>query len=141
MSEGRKGPLVLLLLILAGAGGWNYARNVKLEDAEPRPYRGHSDQELEQLIAAYQVEIDRHQDRYRAVAGRDVAIRDPALLGDRVDEFERVQRISRQRREVGGQLTDNMVSLEGLEAERAKRQADRPAYKKILRRLFSFNLL
>ena len=136
MSGGRQ--KVLLLLILVGAGGWNYYRNAELENAELRPYRGYSDTALEQLIAAYETEVDHRSGRYQAVAARDVAIRDRALLGDRVDEFERIQRISQQRREVGGQLTDNMVSLEGLQIEQQKRQADRPVYQPTLRRLFSF---
>jgi hypothetical protein len=136
MSGGRQ--KVLLLLILVGAGGWNYYRNAELENAELRPYRGYSETALEQLIAAYQTEVEHRSGRYQAVAARDVSVRDRALLGDRVDEFERIQRISQQRREVGGQLTDNMVSLEGLQIEQQKRQADRPVYQPTLRRLFSF---
>ena len=110
-------------------------------NAEVRLYRGYSDAELEALLSVYQSEIDQRTKVYRDVADRDIVVRDQPLLGEQVDEFERVQRLSQHRRDLAGDVTDNQISLEQLEIERQKRAADRPVYKMILRRLFSTAVL
>ena len=137
-SSNNRGPLVLLLAILVAAGSWNFVRNTRTDNAEVRIYRGYSDAELEELISVYQREVDQRTETYRRVADRGVVVRDRALLGGQVDEFERVQRLSQQRRALGGQVTDNQISLEQIEIEQRKRAADRPIYKMIFRRLFTF---
>ena len=137
----NRGPLVVLLALLAGVGGWNYYENSRLENALPRPYRSYSDGELEQLIAQYQGEVDRQTSRYRQVAGRKVVVQNRGLLGDQVSEFERIQQLSQQRRNLAGQVADNQVSLDQLESEQRKRETDRPIYKMVFRRLFSFRTI
>ena len=137
-SSGTRGSVLLLLAILVAAGGWNFVRNTQTDDAEVRIYRGYSDAELVQLVSVYQGEVDQRTETYRQVADRDVVVRDRALLGAQVDEFERVQRLSQRRRELAGQVTDHQISLEQIEIEQRKRAADRPVYKMIFRRLFSF---
>ena len=137
-SSNNRGLLVLLVAILVVAGGWNFVRNTRTDNAEVRIYRGYSDAELEALISVYQREVDQRTETYRRVADRGVVVRDRALLGGQVDEFERVQRLSQQRRALGGQVTDNQISLEQIEIEQRKRAADRPIYKMIFRRLFTF---
>ena len=138
LPGGNRGLLVVLLALLAGAGGWNYHENSKVENAMPRPYRRYSDADVEQLIAQYQGEVDRQTRRYRQVASRKVVVQDRGLLGDQVGEFERIQQLSQQRRNLAGQVTDNQISLEQLESEKNKRETDRPIYKMIFRRLFTF---
>ena len=133
-----RGQLVLLLLVLVAAGGWNFVRNTRIDNAEVRIYRGYSDAELEQLISVYQSEVDQRTKAYRQVADRDVQVRNRARLGEQVNEFERIQRLSQHRRDMAGQVTDNQISLEQIELEQRKRAADRPIYKMIFRRLFSF---
>ncbi len=137
-SSGNWGSLVLLLAVLVAVGGFNFIRNTRTENAEVRLYRGYSDTELEELLSVYQSEIDQRTQAYRKVADRDIVVRDRPMLGEQVDEFERVQRLSQHRRDMAGDVTDNQISLEQLEIERRKRAADRPVYKMILRRLFTF---
>ena len=140
-SGGNRGPVVLLFIVLVAAGGWNFVRNTRIDNAEVRIYRGYSDVELEELIAVYQGEVDQRTKAYRQVADRNIVVREPTLLGAQVDEFERVQRLSQHRRDMAGQVTDNQISLEQIEIERGKRRADRPIYKMILRRLLNFDSL
>ena len=140
-SGENRGPVVLLLIVLVAAGGWNFVRNTRIDNAEVRIYRGYSDVELEELIGVYQGEVDQRTKAYRQVADRNIVVREPTLLGAQVDEFERVQRLSQHRRDMAGQVTDNQISLEQIEIERAKRRADRPVYKMILRRLLNFDSL
>jgi hypothetical protein len=138
-SSESRGPLLLLLVVLVAAGGWNFIRNTRIDEAEVRIYRAYSDAELEELIAVYQGEVERRTKAYRQVADRNVVVQERALLGAQVDEFERVQRLSQHRRDMAGQVTDNLISLEQLKIEQEKRRADRPIYKKIFRRLLSFD--
>jgi hypothetical protein len=136
-SSEKRGPIGLLVAVLVLGSGWNFVRNTRIDNAEVRIYRGYSDAELEELTSVYQTQVDQRTQTYRQTADRGVVVRDRALLGGQVEEFERVQRISQQRRALGGRVTDGQISLEQIELERQKRAADRPSYKMILRRLFS----
>jgi len=138
-SDKRRGRTLFLLVILCAAGGWNYLRNTVIEEAAPRPYRNYSDEELQQLIAAYRDEVDAQMERYRSsTAGKKVAVRDGRLLDERIDEFERVQRLSQQRRDRAYKVTENQILVEQLAREEIARERDRPIYKMIFRRLTTF---
>lgn len=138
-SDVRTGQILILLVILCTAGGWNYHRNTLVDDAVPRPYRGYSDEELSQLISAYQGEVEIQMARYRkSTAGKNVTVQDGGLLEERIDEFERVQRLSKQRKERAYQVTDNQILVEQLAAEQVTRERNRPIYKMIARRVTTF---
>jgi hypothetical protein len=136
-SSGAGGPLLVLLLILCGAMGWNYKRNTDAESTLARPYRGYSDNELEQLKTAQQSDADARHAVYRA-GSRRVTIQNRGLLGDRVDEFERVQKASAQHRERSHRVSESQAAISLIEAEQATRELDRPIYKLIIRRTFTF---
>jgi hypothetical protein len=111
-------PLLLLLLaILAGAGTWNYQRNLKLEAATPRPFGSYSLSDLEALQAAYQGEVDRHTARYRKASGEKVAVRGGGYIGAQVEEFERVQKISQGKRAIASDFAKNQVRLDSVMEE------------------------
>jgi restriction endonuclease len=138
-SDVRMGQTVILLVILCAAGGWNYHRNTLIDDAVPRPYRGYSDEELNQLISAYQGEVEVQMERYRnSTAAKKVTVQDGGLLEERIDEFERVQRLGEQRKERAYQVTDNQILVEQLAAEQLTRDRNRPIYKMIFRRVTTF---
>jgi len=138
-SNSRVGQFLILLAILCAAGGWNYHRNAQIDDAVPRPYRGYSDEELQQLISAYQNEVDIQLAHYRKHAGaQQVDVQGGGLLEDRIDEFERAQRASRQRKERAYQVTENQILVEQLAKEKMARDMDRPVYKMIFRRVTTF---
>jgi len=121
----EKGSQVVLLLVLlglvAGAGGWNYRRNVAIEAAAPRPYGSYSLEDLEALKTAYESEAARHKEHYRAASSRKVDVRDGGLIGDQVVEFERVQRISQGKRDIAKVYAKNQVQLDEVKAEIAYR--------------------
>ncbi len=138
-SEVRLRQALILLVILGAAGGWNYHRNAVIDDAVPRPYRGYSDLELNQLIAAYQDEVEIQLEGYRnSSAAKKVAVRGGGLLDDRIDEFERVQRLGKKRKERAYQVTENQILVEQLATEHLTREMNRPIYKMIFRRLTTF---
>ena len=138
-SDVRVGQTVILLVILCAAGGWNYHRNTLIEDAAPRPYRGYSDEELNQLISAYQDEVEIQMAHYRESGDvNKVVVRGGGLLEEQIDEFERAQRASQRRRERAYQVTDNQILVEQLAAEQVTRERDRPIYKMIFRRVTTF---
>ena len=138
-SDVRVGQTLILLVILCAAGGWNYHRNTLIDDAVPRPYRGYSDEELNQLISAYQGEVEVQMERYRnSTAAKKVTVQDGGLLEERIDEFERVQRLGEQRKERAYQVTDNQILVEQLAAEQLTRDRNRPIYKMIFRRVTTF---
>lgn len=138
-SDTRRGQILILLVILCAAGGWNYHRNVLIAAAAPRPYRGYSDEDLHQLIAAYQDEVDAQMEHYRnSTTGKKVAVQDGGMLEERIEEFERVQRISQQRKDRAYKVTENQILVEQLAKEQITREMDRPIYKLIFRRLTTF---
>jgi restriction endonuclease len=138
-SDARVGQTLILLAILCAAGGWNYHRNAVIDAAVPRPYRGYSDEELNQLISAYQAEVEVQMERYRkSTAAKKVTVQDGGLLEERIDEFERIQRHSKQRKERAYQVTENQILVEQLAQEQVTRELNRPIYKMIFRRLTTF---
>jgi len=135
----RTGQTLILLAILCAAGGWNYHRNAEIENAEVRPYRGYSDEELQQLIAAYREQVDVQMAHYRKNANTSpVQVQGGGLLDEQIDEFERVQRLGQKRKERAYKVTDNQILVEQLAKERLARERDRPIYKMIFRRLTTF---
>ena len=48
------GSLLFLLVLLVGGAAFNYHRNLQAEAAEVRPYRGYSEQQLEDMLGAYE---------------------------------------------------------------------------------------
>ncbi len=138
-SDARVGQTVFLLVVLCAAGGWNYHRNMVIDDAVPRPYRGYSDADLNQLVSAYQVEVEAQMERYReSGVGKNVVVKDAGLLEERINEFERVQRRRKQRQERAYHVTENQILVEQLAQEQVTRELNRPIYKMIFRRLTSF---
>jgi hypothetical protein len=138
-SDVRVGQTMILLVILCAAGGWNYHRNTLIDDAVPRPYRGYSDEALNQLVSAYQGEVEIQMERYRkSGVAKKVSVQGGGLLEERIDEFERVQRLSKQRKERAYQVTENQILVEQLAAEQVTRERNRPIYKMIVRRVTTF---
>jgi hypothetical protein len=110
-----------------------------IDDAVPRPYRGYSDVELHQLISAYQVEVEAQMERYReSGVGKNVVVQNAGLLEERINEFERVQHLSKQRKERAYQVAENQILVAQLAKEQVVREQNRPIYKMIFRRLTTF---
>jgi hypothetical protein len=135
-KEGSQAMLLLVLLgLVSGAGAWNYKRNLDLEAASPRPYRSYSIEDLEALQSAYTGETERHRDHYRAVSSRKVAVKSNEMLDQQVLEFERVQRIGQNKRDIASTYAKNQVQLDEVQAEIAQRAAEGEGWKRHLGRL------
>ena len=137
-KSGGSNTLLLLFLLglLCGYGAWNYQRNVEAEAAMPRPYKGYSDAQLDQLLAAYEGQVEQLDRRYQAAAKSRAGVRDANLLGDAVDEFQRVQRSSRVVRELGSQVSQEQASLKAVREEKAVRARVGSGVTAFLRRAF-----
>ena len=132
-------PLLILLAILVGAGAWNYQRNAALEDNAYRPFRGYTDEAIKQLIDAYEGEHERTSKRFEAAAGRQVEVEGKAYFGDQVREFERVQRISKNKRGLRDEIAESQTSLKLLKEESSRRARERQKLKLFFERLLTVN--
>lgn len=139
-GAGQVGALLILLLLLCGGGAWNYYRNVQAEQAQPRPYRGLDERELAALEEALEAEVEAYARRYEAATGRRVPVSDEGLLGEKVEQFERVQAQSAQVREIGQRLSQSESSLRRVRAEQQKREEERDRTRLFLRRLLTIRV-
>lgn len=116
-------PLLVLLVALCAAGGWNYHRNLQAERADQgqRVFAGYGDRDLEQLAEAYRQEIEVARRRYEASRRARPEVQERALVGDGVREFERIQRHSQRSRERTADLAEREARLEEIERELAYR--------------------
>lgn len=130
------GALLFLLLLLGGYGAWNYQRNLEAEAQVPRPYKSYSDEQLEQLLTAYETQADALDSRYEEIAGRRTRSRDTQLLGDAVDEFQRVQQNSRAVRELGSRVSQEQASVQAIRDEKALRAQMGGPFMTFLQRAF-----
>jgi hypothetical protein len=125
-QTGNKGGLLLLLVLVLGigaAGTWNYQRNVELETQEQgaRPFQGYSDADLEALAGAYRQEIESLDRRYRTARGKRTPVRDQGLLGERVDEYERVRKSNDQIRDATAEVAQSEARLAEITSEQRYR--------------------
>jgi hypothetical protein len=131
--------LLLVLAILVGAGAWNYRRNAAVEDEGYRPFRGYTDEAIEQLIDAYEDQHERSSKRFEAAASRKVNVEGKAYFGEQVQEFERVQGISRNTRALRDGIAESQASLKLLTEEASKRARERQKLRLFFERLLTVN--
>jgi hypothetical protein len=115
------GMLLLMILGIAGVlGGWNYNRNIQLEETQlsTRPFQGYSDEALIQLIGAYQEEADILDRKYRASLETRGGVRDPeGLIMEKIGEFERVQKIGASIRVATSKAADREARIREIRDE------------------------
>lgn len=137
-GKGGSGFLILVLLVLVGgAGGWNYKRNLDLEAREHRPFKGYADQDLEALESAYRSEIEQYRERWQQARGHRASAADTGLVGERAREFERVQANSAVTRGLKRELADRQAFVAQIDREQKLREGERDKLKLHLRRLLS----
>jgi hypothetical protein len=129
--------LLLLLVIAAGAGAWNYRRNAVAEDNDYRPFRGYTDEAIEQLIDAYENQHDDRSQRLDRATSHNVKIQGKGHYDEQIREFERVQRVSRNTRALRDELAESQTSLKLLREEAAKRAAERQKLRIFFKRLLT----
>lgn len=140
-SAGKASPaLILLLGVLCGAGVWNYTRNYRAETPDFRPYANYSDQQLEQLIAAYEANVEALNARYEGAKGQRFDAREGAPLDERVAAFNRTRRAGERLRALGGDVSEREAALRDLRNEKRYREAQKRPIRAVLRRLFTLKL-
>ncbi len=127
--------LLVLLGLFAGAGYWNYQRNLTREAAQVGPFHSLSDRDLELLLEATESELA-GLEAARAAADRapDVA---PAQ-GGRWSEFESAQRRGRRVRDLGYRMSEHEASVREMKKEQSLRASRGDGTSLLLRRIFVY---
>jgi predicted transcriptional regulator len=134
--------MLLLLLLLggvAGAGAWNYQRNLKKELSIPRPWRGYSEADVQAMADAYRAEIEQYERAWKQASGAKAEQRGGDLISDRVSDFDAVQRTSSHARAMRREMADREVVLEQLERELQFKAGERDLTALHIRRLTTFD--
>ncbi len=128
-------PLLLFLLFLLGAGGYNYNRNLQIEQREPRPYASYAESDLLSLRDAYEAEAQALEAQYSKARSRLGKAQRVGLIDENIDAFEAAQKRSNRARELGGEISMQRAATRQIEDELAKREGERSPLKLHLRRL------
>ncbi len=138
LRRGSAAPLLLVLLVaLIGAGGWNYHRNMQAEAQQPRPYRSYDDTQLAALIEAYEQEVESLEARHAASRERRAAPGSGTMLGERVADFERAAQRGRETRGLAKQAAGQGGVLDELRHERDLRSTAATGFALHLKRLLT----
>ena len=136
---GSTKKLLVLLLILAVGGAYNYQRNVKQEELQLRPYRGYSDSDLQALLEAYRTDADQLAKRYGAVRKVRSTVRGGGLIDEQVRQFEEIQRRGDEVRDAGAQISMREADIAQMEREIRLRDQERDRLRLFLRRVATFD--
>ncbi len=135
------GTLLLLLLLLSGVGGWNYYRNLRLEQQseEHRPYESYAVADLESLRAAYAAELEEvRADFVSARRRRAGPARDVGSIAGNVEQFQRATRASSAIREAAGDVSARQSQIAALDRELELRARFGQGFARHLKRLTRF---
>lgn len=128
-SGGGGGFLLLVILALSvGGGGWNYQRNlaIETEKANSRPFQGYSDVALADLAAAYGEQAESLGRKYKASLETRTGVRDnQGLISEKIEEFERVQKIGDSIRVATSKVADSEARLRQIRDEQVWRKNDK----------------
>ncbi len=114
------GSLVLLILVLGVAGGWNYHRNLQFERATEglRPYQAYSVEDLESLRSAYASELNGvRADLDSAKRKRARGVRDVGTIAGNVEQFQQTTRASSAIRMAAANVAEREDQIKELERE------------------------
>jgi hypothetical protein len=136
---GSTKKLLVLLLILAVGGAFNFQRNVKKEERQLRPYRGYSDSDLQALLEAYRADADQLAKRYGAVKTARSNVRGGGLIDEQVRQFEEIQERGAQVRDAGAQISMREADIAQMEREILLRDQERDRLRHFLRRVATFD--
>ena len=113
-------PLVVLLLVLVVAGGWNYHRNWQAEKAteSSRPYRAYAEVDLESLRDAYASELAGVKAKFdSAKRGRARPAGDVGSIAGNVEQFQKATRASTAIRRAAADVVQQESQIAALDRE------------------------
>jgi hypothetical protein len=113
--------LVIVVLMVGGAGFANYQRNAPL-DAElaDRPYARYADGDIEALLAAHKSERDRIRGALTGDAADPTRVMNGFAAGDfdgKIHAFDKFQRKNQAFKQINGMALEHEVEIEVLEKE------------------------
>lgn len=142
MSSRRKAgnsvvSLLLLLAVAAGAGAWNYRKNVEAEEDVYRPFAGYTDEALADLAEAYETRQKGDEKRFDRATSRRVSADGKAYFDQQVAEFERVQKAHAGKAEIQGRMAESKTTLKLLKEEQRLRASEADRMAVFLKRLLT----
>jgi hypothetical protein len=137
-SEGKAAlGLAALLAVLVAAGGVNYVRNLRVDQASEarRPFHSYEGDDLTALRSAYEAEIASLQRRYDAARAGRKRSGSHAMMDEAVADFERVRAQSDGLRELGTLIAEREARIRDIDAELSARSEIGEGWDAHLRRL------
>lgn len=119
-EEGKAlGSFLLLLVLISGAGAWNYHRNLQAEQAEgPRPYASYAVEDLVALRDAYGTEIQGDRAQFdSAKRNRARPQGDVGSIAGNVAQFQNATRASSAIRQAASQVAAGQSQVAALDRE------------------------
>ena len=114
------GTLAFMLLLVAGAAGWNYHRNWQIEKQTEgvRPYKSYEIVDLEALKSAYAGELDGVRSQFDEAKRRRVRpTRNGGSIAANVAQFETTARTSAAIREAASNVVERQDQIAELDRE------------------------
>lgn len=110
---------ILLLLAIAGAGVWNYNRNLEIERSfgSTRPYQGYATQDLEALRSAYASELESVRTNLVHTKSRREEVKRDGSVAANVEQFAKTAVKSAAIREAAGNVADREGQIGELDTE------------------------
>jgi uncharacterized protein HemX len=132
--------MLVLLVLVIGLGGYNYNRNLQKEETQhgPRAFEAYETEDLTALREAYSDEVSRYENRYQAQDRKRYRVDGSnGLMGENVDQFERVQRNSGRLRELRADVANREARMRDIDEELGIRVALADGFALHLKRLIS----
>lgn len=130
--------LLVLFLIVGGAGAWNYDRNLKKENQVPRPWKSYATEDLLSMANAYEAEVDRYSKGWDKARSQRTTASGRGHVDDRAREFDQIYARGKAVRDLKGKLADHEVVLDEIQQELSVRERDGDAMKVHMRRLLTY---
>jgi len=114
------GSIVLLLLIITIAGGWNYHRNWQAERASEskRPYQNYAEADLVSLRDAYASELAGVRANFDSAKRRRARpVGDVGSIAGNVEQFQKTTRASSAIRKAAARVAERESQIAQLERE------------------------
>ncbi|MEM9177087.1 MAG: hypothetical protein AAGC67_17855 [Myxococcota bacterium] len=124
-TAGRaSGSLLFLLVLLMGAGGFNYHRNLEIERQSEghRPYESYSTEDIQALRDAFESELVGSEAKFAAAKQRRSRPQgDVGSISGNIDQFAQTAQTSRAIRAAAAGVAERQNELSELDRELALR--------------------
>ena len=114
------GSILLLLVLLSGAGAWNYHRNLQIEKETEgvRPFESYSTEDLVLLRDAYQTELSGVKAQFADAKRHRVRPKsDVGSISGNVDQFAQTTRTSTRIRKAASNVAERQGQIADVERE------------------------